>query len=785
MMQDDQENPQSSPFKIATEEDDAQPQDDLAYASAPQSSPFKIATEDDIQPEGDLVYSTAQQSSPFKIATEDGDVPQDNLVYSSAHQSAQNTEADDDSYQDPPSSPFQYSAREDTIALPKLREKESLGLSERSTTPRKRSYEYDHTHDTAEVSHTPEDRSKRAAGQSNVPDINVYMDEDASVTHEQSMSEQNGHGIGNSMMEEKLNEGMSTVLHGDNTADDKENMDSNGEDDAMIDGSHDHLDDTCLSTFSAVPNVEMTTFAQLRQDSPIKAMRPSPSSPARLSEAGRSVEPSTPNTARRQFRRSALIDVGSPVGSPTPRRREYQDAGNPTRTPNLIDFMDQPSLFPRQRDSIQSSRYSPRRSPLRTVRESMRSPAKGSLVDFDISPAPTPRSIPAITPRELESLKSGFMSEISSLKATLSGREAEVSSLKQAIADAERRVGEAWEEVRNEAARKESLEMEQSEWQRRGQEMEDVLRSVKADIVEGEQERERLIKKVEEIEKSKERLEGHVVELESRLSAAQNSPTGEPGTHAGTQNTKTTEETAREVQEAVEKVARELHTLYKGKHETKVSALKKSYEARWEKRVRQAEDKLKAVNEENDRLKAQRSSTMPEGPDPNASMIARENDEHEAEKRVMEAQIKGLQEEMAAIKANSEQLRLELKTERAEKGELVAAVDEWLAMQQSQPQPQRAGSESHTPRDELSPEPTSATSELPVENFKRSIGRSSGIRPPSTGSSGGEKKIPKIGVPTPGKPARGNSGGKSGIAVFTPGRSGIMGSIERMGRGGV
>jgi hypothetical protein len=49
------------------------------------------------------------------------------------------------------------------------------------------------------------------------------------------------------------------------------------------------------------------------------------------------------------------------------------------------------------------------------------------------------------------------MSEISSLKATLSGKEAEVASLKTAVGDAERRVGEAWEEVRNEVARKEEL----------------------------------------------------------------------------------------------------------------------------------------------------------------------------------------------------------------------------------------------------------------------------------------------------------------------------------------
>lgn len=734
-------------------------------------------------------YHEDPQSSPFKeVVTDDNtNIPpqDDDVTYSSARQSPDNAENDDtDSYQDPPSSPFQYEGKENTLDFPKLRERQSLGVGENSATPRKRSYEYDHNADDPEVDQTP-DGSKRSMGKRDVPEINVFADEEVRVSDEQNMTEFAGHEIGNSMMEEKHNEGMSTVLHDENTTENKENMDSNSEDDAMIDDSHDPMDDTCLSTFSAVPSADMTSFARLRGESPMKAMRPLPSSPVR--EGRLSVDPVTPPTARRSYRRSALIDVGSPVGSPTPRRKEHQDVGNP-ETPNLLDFSDQPSFFPRQRYSMQSSRYSPRRSPLRTVRESMKSPSKTSLLDFDIPPAPTPRSLPTITPRELESLKSGFMSEISSLKATLSGKEAEVSSLKQAVADAERRVGEAWEEVRNEAGRKEALEMEQSEWQRRGQEVEEVLQSVRADIVEGEKEKERLMKKVEEIEKSKERLEGHVVELESRLSAAQKSGTGESGARGDAHHTMTPEETAREVQDAVEKVARELHTLYKGKHETKVAALKKSYESRWEKRVREAENKLKAVNEENERLKAERSS-MPEAPDPNASIIAHEKDEHEAEKRVLEAQIKGLQQEMAAIKADSVQLRSDLKTERAEKGELVAAVDEWLSMQQPpQPQPQPqigSNSGSFTPRDEQSPEPTSADAELPVENFKRSISRSgSGLRPPSTSSNSSEKKIPRI-APTPGRPARGNSGGKSGIAVFTPGRGGIMGSIERMGRGGV
>jgi DNA repair exonuclease SbcCD ATPase subunit len=253
------------------------------------------------------------------------------------------------------------------------------------------------------------------------------------------------------------------------------------------------------------------------------------------------------------------------------------------------------------------------------------------------------------------------------------------------------------------------------------------------------------------------------------------------------QRTTTADETAREVQDAVEKVARELHTLYKSKHETKVAALKKSYEARWEKRVREAENKFKAVSEENERLKKERDAALSEASRPDASIMAHQNDEHEAEKHVLQAQIKGLQQEMATLKQDNERLHAELKVERAEKGELVAAVDEWLAMQQNVPQPSGAPESPVVSAEYETPEPEPATAQS-TEELRRSIGRSgsSGIRPASTGSGNGEKRIPKIGAPA-GRHIRGNSGGKSGIAVFTPGRGagGIMGSIERMGRGGV
>lgn len=697
----------------------------------------------------------------------------------------------EDSFQEPPSSPFQFDVRESTTEI-----RENLTerrMSHEVAEDDAASKEWAHENNEDEE---PQPNQELAPAEDNIMEekhdsnnnynnrrhggektgIEIFVDEDARDAHHRDLKGNGGRDVDNSTLEDRRNEGMSTVCRED---------DSNVENNPMIEERQDPMDDTCLSTFSAVPNADMTLFAKLRKESPTKTMRDLISSPSsrRKDSQDKTAEPTTPSANKKNPRESALFDVTSPVTSPTPRKR---DVRNENDTTNLLEFTEQLNFLTRNgpRYSMQNDRYSPsRRSPQRT-RQSIRSPMKFNLLDFDIPPAPTPRSIPTITPREMEAMKSSFLSEISSLKATLSGKEAEVSSLKQAVADAERRVAEALEEVRNEAARKEALEIQQAEWERRGKEMEAILRSVKAQIVEGDRERELLAKKLEEAEKHKEQLESRIVELESQLSAARDTAnSGAPPSNNDSRNLKTPEEVAKEVQDAVERVARELHALYKSKHETKVAALKKSYEARWEKRVREAENKLKEALEENEHLKTERDATMSGPVHPDASMFARQNEEHEAEKRVLEAQIKGLQEEMAALKRDNERLHSELKVERAEKGELVAAVDEWLAMQQQQ---QQTFEEPPTPRHHSSQESTTKSAESEPEDFRRSIGRpgACGIKPPSAGAGGGEKKAGRFGVPGNGHSRGSSASGRSGIAAPTPSRSGIMSSIERMGRGG-
>ncbi|PYH46679.1 uncharacterized protein BP01DRAFT_355673 [Aspergillus saccharolyticus JOP 1030-1] len=697
--------------------------------------------------------------------------------------------ADSEFFQVAPSSPFQIEGRDETVDFARLRamSRQPLeSIKEHSSTPRKRSYEQ--VPGCQETDYELEERYKKVASRREASGMGILPDDNVEpIGHQQSRADMKDEEIVHSAAEDKSREGLAAPLHETEHSDDEldhdELTDIHETNDPMNDDSHDSIDDTRLSTFSAVP--DMTTFAQLRSDSPYKLKRSLPESPGQHDECQRqTAEPTTPTTARKSPGKTALVEAGTPSPFITPRKRELKDTGS---TPNLLDLGDQPGFFSRARHNIQNERYSPlRRSPLRTAREAVKSPAKASLLDFDIPSIPTPRSIPTITPRELESLKSGFLSEISSLKATLSGKEAEVASLKRAIADAERRVGEALEEVRNESARREALEIEQAEWHQRGQDLEAVLRDVKAEIVEGEKEKGRLVKKVDDAEKAKERLEGKVVKLQSQLSAARKSFSQDDLLPMSSSGVRTAEETAKEVQDAVKKVAQELHSAYQKKHETKVAALKKSYEARWEERVREAEKKLKAAIEENEHLKKERATVHLNAPRDDPSLSSDEKEETGAEKRELEARVRDLQQDVVILREETERLHAELKIERAEKGELVAAVDEWLSIQPNQLSepslPQSPHAQIHQP-----PEPLPTTIELTNESVQRSVSQgssTSGIRPPSAGVvHERERKIPKIGVPV-NRPGRGNSSSKSGIAVFTPGRSGIMGSIERMGRGG-
>ena len=499
-------------------------------------------------------------------------------------------------------------------------------------------------------------------------------------------------------------------------------------------------DDTCFSTFSAVPNTDMTAFARL-DGSPTK------SSTFEEFRTPRTSRPVTPGTVRAREYQQA---------SPTPRGNRSRD----DQTTQLLEFSEVLNLQQGHR-SPHRNQYSPSklrsqpelgsRKPGSPTKDGFRPtlPAEArqfaNLLDFDLPPAPTPRSIPTITARELEGLKAGFLSEISSLKANLSGKEAEIQSLKEAKDDAENRVGKASEELRDVHGANEGLLAEKADWEKRDKEMQSILRDVKSELVHGEREREELATRAEGLEKRLEESETRASEAESKVAGLRTDKTeGEDPATPGSNKA---------VEVAVEKVARELHTLYKTKHETKVTALKRSYEARWEKRVSELERRIEDLSRENEDLKVGRDATM--------TKVALPGNEADALKAEREAEAQLFAEEKAAttkqldemgasldalrfdvgnLRKENGRLISDLETSRQENSELVAAVEQMLQLESVQ-----------------------VEKSVPTE-AKANTTRVSGLRGPGFGNS--ESRI-----------------GTFKRSVSGTGRSGIMSNIERMGRG--
>lgn len=541
-----------------------------------------------------------------------------------------------------------------------------------------------------------------------------------------------------------------------------------------------NMDDTMVSTFStfsAVP--DMTMFAKIGH---------SPTKPAGMTPSPRRTQMSTPATSRRTMNHSP---------SPTPRGNKYDQNKDDGNTTNLIlDFTEQISGFSgRYLSPAKQARLSPTKSSTTPDLFGSITPSvnrhMSNLLDFDIPPAPTPRSLPTITPRELESLKSSFLSEISSLKASLSGKEAEVQSLKTAVGDAEKRVGECMEQLREERDLKEQLAAEREGWEKRGKEMESVLRNVKEEILHGERERDNLEGRLEESERRREAAEMMAQEAESKMAAMRSgkiSPTPEavenkPGGDCSCGG--------RTVELAVEKVSRELHSLYKDKHETKVAALKKSYERRWDKKVKELEERVEELTKENEELKLGRDTTMTKVEPKNPLEVTEELEKQaarDARTKELEAELEGLSEIVKSVKRDNDELRELLDSERVEKGKLVQAVDEMIPLvaafddmlAEMNSAPATATQPSKAPGPQSSQPNT-------IENLRGSISRASGLRAPTNISSiaPGESRIGRGGFGAPAGSAheRSRSGSSQGTR---PGsglgyRSGIMSSIEKMG----
>jgi len=442
----------------------------------------------------------------------------------------------------------------------------------------------------------------------------------------------------------------------------------------------------------------------------------------------------------------------------------------------------------------------------------------------------TPRSIPTITPRELETLRSELQSRISNLEATLSGKEAEVHALKRAVTDAEVRAGKTSEDLRTERLEKEEIQIVKDDLDRRVREMEDVLREVKQNAFVEEREREKLRRQAEEADRKTEECQVKILELNASLDTLrsnrmkgspgrnkQTNPSFEPSTPGSTG----TVDVDGAVKNATEAVARELHALYKSKHERKVADLKLSYEKRWGKQVDSLKADLRERQAEITHLLADRDATVSGGFIPGQSEalsrmegqieeLRRWNEDLAAQKKAIEMEFTGMRSDLDTVQRENETLRINLESERIEKGELVAQVEVFLTVSEEQDIERERDREAREARDRerqpVSPPRSDASGESNISgntntnyNHSPSMQFQSPSKPRMANSSGlgtngrprpmsmlAKPAASKFGSGIPGPGASGlkvPSASVNGARVGVYGRGTLMDGIARMGAG--
>lgn len=450
-----------------------------------------------------------------------------------------------------------------------------------------------------------------------------------------------------------------------------------------IDESQQSEGDTALSSFSAI-STQRSRPVQIR-DSPAKRASEQSPTPRKLPRL--SPEPFSTSIHSPRWTSSDYAEK--------PSERSNSRQANGADTPNSMKL-----AFPQMkeralRDISNVSHSKPHREHKIYTEvqdksiETERRSHKGPLVDESlVSLHPTtPGSKPSITQQEFETVKTSYEFEISALKKS---RDTEINSLREKLLGAEKREAETMEFMQQELESRMKIEGDRDEWRRRTGGLQAEMDSILLDAFEKDRREKELTDKVTEVEGANQKLQERVSSLEKELSAtrkslqsAESSLKLADNSHSGI----TQEDVDKQVGDAVTKVAADLHVVYKEKHETKVAALKKSYASRWEKRIKEIETKLNAAMEENTQLKMSQVETKP--PTENQSSwtpadeekMTQERDKLSEEKQALETRVDELSRELTNINGHVESLQLELKTERMEKDELVATVEEWLAIQ--------------------------------------------------------------------------------------------------------
>lgn len=439
-----------------------------------------------------------------------------------------------------------------------------------------------------------------------------------------------------------------------------------------------------------------------------------------------------------------------------------------------------------------------------------------NLLDFELPPPPTPRSVPTVTIRELESLKSSFQSRISSLTASLSGKEAQVESLVKAVSDAERRVGEAQEALREERSARDHAEAQMADWKKKGEEVQKFLGDVQSELARNDAEREQLLGRLSEAEKRAEEAEARSTDLETKLIEAESKNVDmttlvNPDEESRKIYSEVECQTA--IAEKVNEVARELHAAYKAKHEKKIRALKDNYQKKADERCKELRVQIIRLERQVEETEKKRDAAVSKannaefaskpsdgkcekcGKDSSASSSAPTSSPEdvkllEAQKSEIEnlkAKLAGLQSELQSLRKSHDALLQDLEAERIEKGELVAAAEQMLAlcgekMEEMQQEELR--------KSQIGGAPPTA---LPAETSMRSTGFPAGGGPAHPGpalaggrtgsaSSGERSGIAKpSGLRAPGGGGFGYGGGAALNRSTSGGKSRILSNIERMG----
>jgi phage shock protein A len=274
----------------------------------------------------------------------------------------------------------------------------------------------------------------------------------------------------------------------------------------------------------------------------------------------------------------------------------------------------------------------------------------------------------------------------------------------KAVSDAERRVGEAHELVRDERSAREYAEAQMVDWKNKGEEVQKLLQEVQSELSRNDAEREALLARLAEVEKRAEDAEQRCSELETRAIEAEGKNVDmttfiNPDEDEGENKKIYSElECQAAIAEKVNEVARDLHTAYKAKHEKKIKALKENYQKKADERCKELRLQIIRLERQVEEAEKQRRDdtfsnvlphdmNTPSGPcekcAKEAATIAELTSHLEAHKSTIEnlkAKLAGLESELATLRKSHDNLQHELESERVEKGELVAAAEQMLAL---------------------------------------------------------------------------------------------------------